>query len=475
MIRAATREIVKLMIQRRCFVSFGIRSTFAVSALAVLQLFLYIEIYRLGNLSQTIFVFLVDYVLLFGSYVVTFVFCRSSDLESGNRFLQAVLVVFPLMFRMIMIMAETSLSTDIFRYMWDGMLLANGIDPYKYVPSSRQLQSFQNIYYYEIYDHKDELTVYPPVAQYLFSVSYALFGASQQGFKSVITIFDILNGLLIALVIMKLGAKRTAYLGAMLYLWNPLVIVEFSGSGHVDAFAIFFLLLSIYMLLNLSTFNSAASLAASSMTKWITLPIIPFYLKAVFKQKPRFLLRAISSLVICSLVIVLPFILNSGFNFVTSVAKFASNWRFESALSRLFVFILNANSLEEFLVLKVLSYIMFAVLYVTIFFKARISGTAWLIDYSILTVCLLYLIVPAVYPWYSIWLLALTSLRNGFRHWTSISSTGIAVVNYAQQFCQLSNVLFWGLYALWYVPVFAIILSYLPRSWILRTYRVRSW
>src|SRR3990170_36388 len=114
-----------------------------------IQLALYSNLYYLGNLAKTIPCFLANYVLLFVIYVLVILLFRRSSFRNNDSVSQVLLFVFPILFRVLMLMAETGLSTDILRYMWDGMLSSNGVDPYRYAPSSPELQKFRNVYYYE--------------------------------------------------------------------------------------------------------------------------------------------------------------------------------------------------------------------------------------------------------------------------------------------------------------------------------------
>ncbi len=429
------------------------------------QLAVYGSLYFLGDLAKTVFHFLADYVLLFAIYALTILFFRISPFRNNSRVFQVLLFVFPILFRIPMLLARTGLSTDIYRYMWDGMLSSNGVDPYRYVPSSPELQKFRDVYYYEAYDHKDEFTIYPPFAQLFFAASYLLFSSSQLGFKFLLAIFDVLNGVLVARLAMKVTDESRAYLAATIYLWNPLVVIEFSGSGHIDALAIFLMLLSIYFLIGCSRVNSFALLTLSFLTKWISIAMMPIYAKYLLKKKQTHLWMAFLSIIAVSMICVLPFYMSSGFGFIGALLRFVGNWRFESALSRLLELPLKMGGLKEPFVAKVVSYAIVSAIYLIVLFRFRISRMIDVVDCSILGLCLLYFVLPAVYPWYAIWLLALVSLlKCDLRIWLSIVFSGIVIVNYLQQFWQLSDVLFWGAYVFWYVPVLAIVFSYISHS-----------
>ena len=61
------------------------------------------------------------------------------------------------------------LSTDVYRYVWDGRVQGAGINPYLYIPSEPEVASLRDD---AIYPHINRLytapTIYPPFAQMVF-------------------------------------------------------------------------------------------------------------------------------------------------------------------------------------------------------------------------------------------------------------------------------------------------------------------
>jgi hypothetical protein len=333
------------------------------------------------------------------------------------------------------------------------------VDPYQYVPSSPELAQFQTVRYYEIYDHKDEFTIYPPVAQMFFAINYLLFKNNPIGMKGVFSIFDIFNGLLILLFIKRIrGNSFQAHLGALLYLWNPLVIIEVSQSGHVDVFAIFLLLVSLMFLSKTAIGKSSIFAGVSIFTKWISILIVPLYLKYLYKKRRHSISKLLLSIVLTSTIVIFPFYLSSGFNFVTSMMQFLGNWRYESSVSRFLTFLIPIKGASEIEMIKLFSYLLFIVIYVLIWYRSRIAHVTDIIEYTIIFLALFYLITPAIYPWYALWMLTLLALvKVDTRSWIGISFSGIVMVNYLQNFYPLTSNQFWTAYVVWFLPVLAIL------------------
>jgi hypothetical protein len=374
-----------------------------------------------------------------------------------SRYL-AWMFFFSILFRSLMVLSDVSLSTDILRYLWDGMLLNNGIDPYEYIPLSSELDRFKDAEFFQTYDHKSEFTPYPPFSHIFFTISYLIFNASITGMKSLLSVFDLLNGILITLLILKIrGDTFQAFQGALIYLWNPLVIIEFSHSGHIDSLAIFLTLLSLYFLSNLSVINSSVLILLSALTKWYSLLFIPLYLKYLFKKSSRYFSLAIFSISIAFSILVIPFYLSSRFNFVMGMIYFIKNWRFESFLSRLITIFLQLDTPGELYIAKITSYLIFIGSYFFILYKSKLHQVSNVIEYSILTLLIFYLIAPAIFPWYMPWILALFSiLKIDRRTWLAIALSGISVVSYIMEFYPLSELEFWFAYIMWFIPIVGI-------------------
>jgi len=423
------------------------------------QLVIYYNLFTIGNLGENITLFLSNYILLFAVYSLTLYYCMKNGFVKSyfSRYL-ALMFLFSILFRSLMVISDVSLSTDILRYLWDGMLLNNGIDPYKYIPLSSELDRFKDVEFYQAYDHKGEFTPYPPFSQLFFTISYLIFNANITGMKFLLSVFDIINGALIILLILKIrGDTFQAFQGALIYLWNPLVIIEFSHSGHIDALAIFLTLLSLYFLSKLSVINSSVLILLSALTKWFSLLFVPLYIRYLFKKSKRYFSLAIVSISIAFSILVIPFYLSSRFNFVMGMIYFIKNWRFESFLSRIITISFQLDTPGELYIAKITSYLIFLGSYFFILYKSKLHQVSNVIEYSILTLLIFYLVTPAIFPWYMLWILALFSiLKIDRRTWLAIALSGISVISYVMEFYPLSELEFWFAYMLWFVPIVCI-------------------
>jgi hypothetical protein len=137
-----------------------------------------------------------------------------------------------LLFRAILLPAAPTLSTDVYRYAWDGRLALAGVSPYRHPPDAPELAAFRDAVLYPRLNHKDWLTVYPPGAQLLFAATAWLRPGSIVPFKALAAVLDLAT---LALLVGWLRAVGRPVVWALLYAWHPLVVVELAGTAHVDA------------------------------------------------------------------------------------------------------------------------------------------------------------------------------------------------------------------------------------------------
>ena len=145
--------------------------------------------------------------------------------------LLAVLFGLAILFRMVLVASPPALSSDMYRYIWDGRVQAQGVAPWTYPPGDPALEPLRDENIYPHINRKGARTIYPPGAQAGFRLIYGLVGDSVTGTKVVMVMADLVTIGLLTLLLAQMGAPIYRVL---LYAWNPLVIVEVAHSGHLD-------------------------------------------------------------------------------------------------------------------------------------------------------------------------------------------------------------------------------------------------
>src|SRR5260370_19095672 len=92
-------------------------------------------------------------------------------LPASDRSLAAVLTV-GLIARLVLLPIVPSLSTDIYRYVWDARVAHAGISPYTYPPAARELEPLRDLSVFPHLNHPMWRTIYPPAAQTFFRLVY---------------------------------------------------------------------------------------------------------------------------------------------------------------------------------------------------------------------------------------------------------------------------------------------------------------
>ena len=115
---------------------------------------------------------------------------------------------FAVVMRAALLPAPPFLSSDIYRYVWDGQVQAAGINPYRYIPADPALERLRDAAVYPLINRKDYApTIYPPAAQMVFAaVGQVSHGVT--GMKLAMLGFEAL-GVLAMLAILR-GAGRSS-------------------------------------------------------------------------------------------------------------------------------------------------------------------------------------------------------------------------------------------------------------------------
>lgn len=224
-----------------------------------------------------------SFVLLFVAYLVILFLVESH--KQVNRF-----ILVGILFRLVLLFAFPNLSDDLFRFVWDGRLLNNGIHPFAHLPSyylrsSIVIPGIDKALYDQL-NSPDYFTIYPPVAQFVFWLSVKLSPGSVYGSAIVMRLLILTAEIGSILLLRNLTRKFVAYeKNVLLYALNPLVIIELTGNLHFEAFMIFFTLLSIYFLWKSKLMLSAGAIALAIASKLIPLIFLPLLLRRLHFKK----------------------------------------------------------------------------------------------------------------------------------------------------------------------------------------------
>ncbi len=160
-----------------------------------------------------------------------------------GRFSIKTILIYAFLFRLALIGVPPSLSDDAYRYVWDGLVQHEGVNPYKYAPEDIPLADLQHDITFERLNSQSFVSVYPPFSQLIFFVG--TIWHQPDGFLSyyVIKGIFVLAELLAILILAKLVSSGFV----LLYAWNPVVILETAGQAHTESALLLALILVIYL------------------------------------------------------------------------------------------------------------------------------------------------------------------------------------------------------------------------------------
>ena len=174
--------------------------------------------------------------------------------------------------RLMLLAVPPMLTTDIYRYVWDGRVQAQNISPYRYIPADPALAALR------------DRTVYPPVAEMVFALAGRLWD-DVNSFRLVALAFEALGIGSLPLLLPLAGLPRERIL---IYAWNPLAVWSFASDRHVDAIAVGFVGLALLLRARHKDGWAGAALSTAVMAKFLPIVVAPALLRGGRFWRPAF-------------------------------------------------------------------------------------------------------------------------------------------------------------------------------------------
>lgn len=332
--------------------------------------------------------------------------------------------------RVVLLPLTPELSDDIYRYLWDGHVLLEGVNPYAHPPEDEALASIRTEWHGAI-NHPHVPTIYPPFAQLLFGL-VNVAGGTILATKLVWLGFDLGCAALLQRIATRTGRNPARVL--VWYLWSPLLIVETAWSAHFDAVGLFFVTALIAVAAGRRGDGRTGSPAPdpSSRGRFLRAWKRPAILGSVLglatlvKLAPaaalpalarRYGFRAVAAFAALCAVFYLPFA-GAGVSALTGgLRTYARHW---SANEGAFSLVLNlagdpvaARAAVAVMVLAVAGY--------TAWKRFSVErALLWILGAGLL-------LSPTVHPWYVLWVLPMAALRG---HAPFLLAGGLAFLGY---------------------------------------------
>ncbi len=221
---------------------------------------------RLGSWRHSLGTFQSLYAIAFVFFALAVARARTLTVPRAGLLVFAVAVAA----RMALLPVTPTLSDDLYRYVWEGRIAAHGHDPYRVSPRDTSLTGLRDRAIYPRINHPELATIYPPLSIAGFAL-VARLSPTVWAMKCWVLLHDLA---LVLLLLAWARARGSGSLAVIAYAWNPLVLVEYAGSGHNDPTALLWLVAALAWAERRPTL-SALALAAGALTKLVPLLALP--------------------------------------------------------------------------------------------------------------------------------------------------------------------------------------------------------
>ncbi|MEE8299428.1 MAG: hypothetical protein V3R67_08640 [Thermodesulfobacteriota bacterium] len=327
--------------------------------------------------------------------------------------------------RVLMLFSAPILEDDYYRYLWDGAVTANGINPYMYSPEEvlggtgiptelSELAEESGEIIHGI-NHPEVRTIYPPIAQAFFALSYWLDSWSLISWKLILIVFDLAT---LSLIFNALGILKLPSSYLIIYWWNPLLLKEIFNSAHLDVLVFPFVLSAIIMASQNRYIRSTVTLIIGMGIKLWPVFLLPILLRPII-SKPKELLSALVVAAISIGILFLPIYL-SGLDNSSGFIAYGQSWQNNDSAFRILIYIselsldlLHYETFHKYTVARflVIALIAIWIAYITL---GKTFKNEDLFKKSLLIIAFVFLISPTQFPWYYTWLIPFLAIKPRF-------------------------------------------------------------
>ena len=217
--------------------------------------------------------------------------------------------------RLLLVFAFPLLSDDVYRFIWDGRLVAGGHNPFAHLPAyylepGHGVEGLGQALFNRL-NSPNYHTIYPPVAQAVFTLAAWISPTSWYGAAVVMKVTLFLTELGSVLLLYRLLLTFGLPTERLLYYWlNPLITVETVGNLHFEGAMVCFLLWSLYLLTRSKYAGAAGAMSLAIASKLLPLMLLPFLLKRLWGQPFWIFFGGVG---VVTALLFLPLLLGSGF------------------------------------------------------------------------------------------------------------------------------------------------------------------
>lgn len=388
----------------------------------------------------------------------------------------AWIIAVGLAMRAVLVTSTPILEDDFYRYLWDGGVTANGINPYTHAPAEirfppqdgletpealRQLATESGTVITRI-NHPRLTTVYPPVAQAVFAVAHWIKPWSLGALRGVLFCFDLATFLLLLLVLKRIG-KPLPY--AALYWWNPIVVIEFMNAAHMDAIILPFIVLAVLFAVQAQPLRLTTALVLGIGAKLWPVLLAPLLFRRLGATRSQGIAAGVLGTVLLGALFAIPLVSTLQRSEDSGVIQYAERWEMNDALFMIVhktaqigsgVLGFDARGPHSDTAARIL--VVLLLLTWTVYHARKLDGEPRdLCNRLVLVMGAFFLLSPTQFPWYYTWLVPFLALSPR----TSLLLLTVMLPMYYLKFYYSAHddILFFHSRIVWieYAPVFLLL------------------
>ncbi|HXT52461.1 MAG TPA: glycosyltransferase 87 family protein [Thermoanaerobaculia bacterium] len=178
--------------------------------------------------------------------------------------------------RLLLLPLPPALSSDVWRYLWEGRVAAHRGNPYLQAPDDPALTPLRDELWTRV-QHRAVPSVYPPLAMSLFVLPSGLpLGAAVIAWKLIVALGDLAGCALLLRLAAARGLPRHRVLW---YAAHPLAVLEGAGMGHVEPLGVAAAVLAVLLLVRRRPTGAGAAAAAAGLLKVAPFAALPMWIR----------------------------------------------------------------------------------------------------------------------------------------------------------------------------------------------------
>lgn len=186
-------------------------------------------------------------------------------LRRAERLTLKHVLVIGLLLRVGLVFIPPVVAAESLRGLWDGRMVANGLNPYVLAPLADEIQMERPLWFGDMESPQDPSTT-PPWALFMFMI-VAWIGGGLVFWKVILLVIDLLT--------IRLLSREKSGHAMVLYATCPLIVLEGIWNGRIEVIVICFLVAASWAARNRSDFQGGLMAGLGVGTSFLALPALP--------------------------------------------------------------------------------------------------------------------------------------------------------------------------------------------------------